>query len=137
MFYVCFFVSVIQRIYTGSRFLIKENRGTRVLCAREMPRHSAGASSQDDSFFVSGYICKNCQQISPTQVQIFTGNRALQSAFGHIGGSRQCRAAKLGLQEIRIPFGARDAAVGGSGAAAGPALVQASSSSRLATIYEG
>ena len=48
---------------------------------------------------------------------------------------------KLGLQEIRIPFGGRDAAVGGSGAAAGPALVQASSgrasSSRLAPIYEG
>lgn len=76
------------------------------------------------NYFVPGYICKNCQKKRPTHVQIFTGAKALQSAFGHIGGSRDCRLAKLGLQEIRVPFGTRDAAVGGSGAAE-PAGAQA------------
>ena len=102
-----------------------------------MPR---SMSSNPANYFVSGYICKNCQQTRPTQVQIFAGDKALQSAFGHIGGSRLCRLAKLGLEVIRIPFGARDPAVGGSGAA-GPARAQAERPSsgfvRLASIFEG
>ena len=48
---------------------------------------------------------------------IYTGTGAMHSAFGHIGGSRRCREANMGISEVRIPFGSRDTMVGGSGAA--------------------
>ena len=44
----------------------------------------------------------------------------MQSAHGHMGGSRPCREAGAELLEVYIPFGSRDTMVGGSGAAAAP-----------------
>ena len=70
--------------------------------------------------FVTGFVCSACKERDPTSSRIFTGPRAIQSAHGHIGGSRTCRQAGAQLLEVNIPFGSRDTMVGGSGAAAAP-----------------
>ena len=98
-----------QRPHTGLR-------GRRLESGSDSRAGHVGSGS-GPVHYVTGFICRFCQQQQPSAVKIFTGDRGLQSAFGHIGGSRRCREANLGVREVRIPFGTRDAMVGGSGAA--------------------